>query len=88
MTIRPNRKAKFDRKAENVSSLISAQYICSNTSAYYIKHVVIYWVDKFSLLVFYLFGPLLIIFGPPVFIYSAIRIRPYDIDPLLSEVIQ
>ena len=26
-TIRPNRKADFDRKAENIGSVISAQYI-------------------------------------------------------------
>ena len=56
-TIRPNRKAKFDRKAENTSSLISAQYInifiCSNNHLVY-HDVLIEKVEKFERELLYL----------------------------------
>ena len=38
LTIRPNREAEFDRKAENISSLISASYI--NIFICYKNHLV------------------------------------------------
>ena len=86
-----NRKAEFDRKAENISSLISAQYInificCNNHLVYHdmlmgeqrlCSFYIFGRLIKFGLSVFYLFGRLVNYSAVRFYIYSAIRIRPY-----------
>ena len=84
-----NRKAEYDRKAENQSTLISAQYIniLSGNWTTYISGLMV----KFGLPVFYHFG-LMVKNSAFQFSYdSAFRIRPngpvrYEMDPSRAKI--
>ena len=59
---------------------INVQGLSIHVITYFIIHVLIYsfyWVNKFGLLVFYLFGRPVKISGCLAFIYSAVRFWPY-----------